>query len=153
MPKLLVFLPCENVLLSGADGQTASLIVIFNQIIFQGPLPADLPRNAAAPRRWFTFTQWEMFPADVGIEYRQRVVFEDGHGNMPIEAITNFSGEEGKSLHRIVMSNVAFPMLEPGIYRLHLSLQAPGEEIWTEVADYPITITVTPAAEAIQAEG
>ena len=79
MPKLLLFAPCDNVLLSG-EMQSASLIIVLSEIVFQGNLPDPLPENAASPMRWSTFTQWKVDQSEVGTQYTQKVTLVGPHG-------------------------------------------------------------------------
>ncbi len=144
MPRLLLFAPCDNVLLSG-ETQSASLIIVLSQIVFQAALPDPLPPNAAAPMRWCTFSQWEMGESEVGIEHAQKVSLIGPDGSEKIANTVTFIGEQDKPVHRVVVTNFGFPIVAAGIYRLKLSYQRTGEESWVDAADYPLQISYAPA--------
>lgn len=70
MPKLLVFAPCEKIILDQSG--IASLIALFQRIDAQGTTPA-IPENAVAPKEWAIFTLWEWLPEDSGKKFSQIV--------------------------------------------------------------------------------
>ena len=147
MPRLLAFLPCDNVLISGGVAQSASLIVIYSQVVFPPGLPPDLPPKAVAPLRWYIFTQWEIDESEVGIEYQQRVHMDGFDGTRLLESHLSFTGETGKPIHRTMIGNAGFPIVPSGRYRLKLSIKAADDNEWTEAGDYPLNVMHAPAPE------
>src|ERR1700679_4001333 len=73
MPRLLVFDPCDNVIIS-KDTETISLISILSSIRFTPP-PAGppVPENAVGPMRWFIFAHWVAEEDDIGKTFEQEV--------------------------------------------------------------------------------
>jgi hypothetical protein len=146
MPRLLLFAPCDNVLMTG-DAQSASLIIVLTQINFQGPFPDNMPPNPLAPMRWSTFSQWEMSIDEVGIRYTQKVRLMAPDGTEIHSNVVEFTGEQNKPIHRIVTTNFGFPVIPEGAYRLVLSLERSGHGDWSDIGDYPLQIVhVAPVA-------
>lgn len=147
MPKLLMFAPCDNVLISG-ENQSASLIIVLTQIVYQGTIPDPFPPNAMSPMRWSTFSQWEFETEDSGINFQQKITLVDDAGQEAYSNQVNFTGIPSKSIHRVVTTNFGFPLLAPGVYRLKLSYQRAAQGDWQEVADYPLEILWSGAVPA-----
>lgn len=151
MPRLLLFAPCDNVLVAGDASQSASLIIVLTQIIFQGPIPTNLPPNPVAPMRWSTFSQWEMANDEAGVRFTQRIKLVAPDGSEAYSNVLDFVGEQNKPIHRLVTTNFGFPVLPEGTYRLLMSLTRSGEENWSDLADYPLQIVfAAPVAAPIE---
>ena len=59
MPKLLMFAPCEKVIIDQFNNPT--LVSILQQ---WAPDQRDIPENAFAPQRWDVFTLWYRLAED-----------------------------------------------------------------------------------------
>lgn len=145
MPNLLIFAPCDNVLIS-KDTESISLVVIMTQVIFPEPLPDTPPENSVAPMRWFVFSQWSMEQEDAGRVFKQRVQLKRGQ-QVFFSAEQSFQGLPEKAHHRMVGSFHVFPLIPPGECQLVLDLQAPGDEDWKTVSTYPLQVTTLQPAQ------
>lgn len=139
MPKLLVFAPCERVILGQGDN-SASLIVIIQQVQFQGPagMPAP-PPGAGVAARFSIYSQWHKLPTDGEKTFEQRIVLSFENENPVLEATAEFQMTE--RLHRVIANVMALPFIHPGEYSLKLFLREKGEQNWgNPVADYPFEV-------------
>jgi hypothetical protein len=140
MPRLLLFAPCDNVLLSGPS-DSVSLIVVINQITFPSELPKPLPEKPHITLRWFVFSQWEFETSEAGFEFEQKIELIGEDKNVPLlENVAAFKAQEGKPVHRMISQLFAFPIAAAGWYRLHMAIRAKGGENWRQVGDYPIQL-------------
>ena len=138
MPRSLIFAPCDNVLL-GQDN-SVSLIQVLTQIVVSGTVPDPLPENAGSPMRWFIFSQWEVFPEEVGVTFQQRLQIADD-ARVFYEAFSDFIPEAGKNVHRLIGALSFFPLIPGGKYRLRLAVRRAGDENpWQDAAEYPLEI-------------
>lgn len=144
MPRLVMFAPCDNVLVSG-DHQSVSLVIVLSHLIYPG-IPPGVSINPGDPvaMRWFLFSQYEQSPEDGGIAYEQRTVLRSADGSEYAEGTVAFTPESGKLFHRIILTHNAMPFLMPGIHRFMVSIRRAGEQDWTEVSDYPIQVVHGP---------
>jgi hypothetical protein len=141
MPRLLLFAPCDNVLVS-RHTESVSLIVLFTEIKFVPP-PAgtSLPEGTAAPMRWFIFSQWEILPDDIGVTFEQSVKMLNETGKQLFELEQEFRGEDGKPIHRVVIGVPGFPVTGgEGRFSLVISLRKKGENAWEEKGSYPLKV-------------
>jgi hypothetical protein len=140
MPKLLMFAPCETVLI-GQDGN-ASLIVLLQQFMFQDR-PDPIPPNTITQMKWHIFSEWEASPDEVGVSFEQKIELlnaaQEVQGHFQLMA--TFIPEAGKPLHRMIANLTFLPVISEGQYRLYLSIRRVGEENWVVVADYPLRIS------------
>jgi hypothetical protein len=140
MPRMLLFCPCENVLVG--QGENASLIVILHQVqmILPAEVPDPIPPNAAAPFKWQIFAQYECDPTDAGVKFEQQIKMVKGN-TTTLESTADFVPEANKPIHRMIASLTFFPLVPAGLYRLVLSLRRAGEQEWGKVGDYPFEVT------------
>lgn len=137
MPKLLLFAPCEKVLVD-EKSHTTSLIVILQEIHYKVPPGTQLQPNALLSMNWSVVSLWqEEEPADAGVEFEQRVVLENSAGTALIANEVKWKFE--KPSHRIV-GNV--PGIPVGTRRLmlKLSFRVVMSRDWHEVAAFPIEL-------------
>lgn len=139
MPNLLIFAPCDNVLIS-KDTESVSLVVIMTQVAFPGPLPENLPENPHAPMRWFVFSQWSLAEDEVGRIFEQRIQLTRGQ-QIFFSAEQAFEGQAERTHHRMVGAFNSFPLIPPGECQLVLSLREAGNEEWQTVSTYPLLVT------------
>lgn len=142
-PRLLIFLPCDNVLITEGSN-TASLIVVLDQIQLgatTGEMPDPLPANAAAPMRWFIYSQWFVGPEHVGVKFEQKLQMVDSQGTpLPLVGTSEFVPQAGKTVHRVIAALSFFPIVESGMYKLRAFIRQVGEEEWHEAGDYPFMV-------------
>jgi hypothetical protein len=137
MPKLLLFAPCERVIL-GQDN-SVSLIVIIQQMQFQAPPGQPIPEGAGVIARFSVFSQWHKLPADGDKIFEQRVILSIGDGNPVIESIAEFQMTE--RLHRMIANIPIMPVLHPNEYGFKIFLREKGQQDWGRVLmDYPFEI-------------
>jgi hypothetical protein len=144
MPKLLVFAPCEKVVIS-QDENNPTLIAILTAISIHGDAEQlDKALNAApiegtplTPIRWSVFTMWQKEAGDESGEFTQTIDLESPVTHKVI--ITNrstFTFKPEAKTHRITLHFPGFPVSERGEYLIRLSLNG------NRIAEYPIELKV-----------
>lgn len=152
MPRLLMFVPCERVIIGQGDN-SLSLINVLQNIQVNRPSAGltEIPANAAIPMQWAIVTVWLKEREDEGIGYTQRVALISPTERILIESITGFAME--KEAHRIANNIVGFPIGESGPHVLKLWLRAGESRDWREIASFPVVIAhpaMTPASTRTQ---
>lgn len=145
MPKLLLFAPCERVIIEqGAN--TVSLISVIQELTVA--VPSDVPANAAAPQRWYVIAMWQRDEKETAQRFEQRLVVENPKGEHLLELLTPF--ELSKETHRNIGAIDGFPISIAGRYTLRLSVRQAGrsDTKWEEIADYPVKLIHTTVASA-----
>lgn len=72
MPTLLIFAPCEKVILDHNNNPT--LVVLMEKVNLDiRSLEQELPKNTTGPKEWAIFTRWQSSPEDMGKDFVQRV--------------------------------------------------------------------------------
>lgn len=138
MPKLLMFAPCERVIVSD-DEFHASLIAIMQGFAVP-PLPPEPPAQIVIPMTWFAYTLWET--DESGSHYRQRIELESPPPLSEIIATLEVDlprGAHPTRFHRVKSKFVGFPIRGIGDYTLRLLLQADAHP-FEEVATFPIPV-------------
>ena len=139
MPKLLLFVPCEKVLVDQQN--TVSLISMLQEVNFQvseaGPSP---PANAKAAMKWDVLTVWARTDDDFGKRYEQRFALFDPDGE-PTEITTTAPIETEKATHRNIATIFGFPIGSAGRYTLKLWLSENGQERPEPIAEYVVTVS------------
>lgn len=139
MPRLLIFAPCERVILGQGDN-SATLVTVIQQMQFQVPSGQPIPEGAGVFARFSIFSQWYKLPADTNRTFEQRIVLSIANENPILEAVTEFQMTE--RLHRLIASVPMLPVMHPGEYSLKLFLREKGQQDWGRpVADYPFEVT------------
>ena len=137
MPRLLVFLPSEKVIIDGLD-QTLAILGVLGGI----ELPAavqSLPVDAGVPMRWHVLTMWKKEPGDETREFEQRVQLVAPSGRVVVDGTLGFRVTERSHRNRMVVQG--FPVYEAGDYILKLSLREAGEAVWRDLAEYPMFVS------------
>lgn len=139
MPKLLLFAPCERVIVEqGAN--TISLISVLQELTVA--VPSEVPQNAVSATRWYILSMWLREENEQASEFKQRVVVEDPKGNLVVQINTDV--EMSKESHRTIATVEGFPVGIPGRFVLRLSLRATESDMWQEIATYPILMKHAP---------
>ena len=141
MAKLLIFAPCEKVVISNEDN-AASLISILQG--FNVPMQPPQDQTALAPVTWYVFTLWER-ETDDAIEDRQRFELHTPTGELLLqgEAPILRGNELEKIFHRTASKIAGFPIKgEFGAYTLTLSTRKAHQSEFTDVAVFPIPIAL-----------
>lgn len=139
MPKLLLFVPCEKVLIDqqGSISIISLLQELKVQVAENGPTP---PANAKAAVKWDVLTIWERTDDDFGKTYEQRIaLFEPNGEPTEISAIAPIETEKGS--HRNVATIFGFPIGLAGRYALRLWLSENGVETPKPLAEYAIKVS------------
>src|SRR5437016_2482189 len=130
MPKLLLFVPCEKVII--ANDNSVSLITLFEQLQINLPVSAKVEAGAGMPLLWSVFTFWHSEPSDEGKKFEQRVEVSLP-GNVVIK--TNPSQLEfvNTNRHRVIDRIVGLPIVPAGMAYITLFLREVTEPIWQEI--------------------
>lgn len=136
MPRLLVFVPAEKVLIDSEDN-TIGLVGILGGL--NVPAPEPLPEDAGAPVRWNVLALWKRQPEDEGRQYEQRVQLVSPSGRVLVEGLQTFQMVTSSQRNRLRIDG--FPVAEEGEHTLALSLRDAGEETWRDIADYPLAVS------------
>lgn len=139
MPRLLLFAPCERVIVEqGAN--TVSLIALLQGLTLHHTEPTT--PDAAIQQRWYVLSIWLKEPGDDDHQFQQRITFVAPSGRQAIEAFTDFTMT--KEFQRNVAQFQAFPVGEEGHYDLRLEFKRRSDENWTMLASYPLSVTHVP---------
>lgn len=128
MPQLLVFVPCEKVIID--ENQNPTLVVLM-QGLGAAPLPgqpAEIPRNAVGPKEWCIFSVWRPSDQDYGKLFNQRIQLLWPDGSEFQNAHFAFQFEKGKS-HQIRMNMFGFPIGQVGDVTLNMWLERDSKKI------------------------
>jgi hypothetical protein len=144
MPRLLIFAPCEKVIIGQGDNNVSLIGILQTLNLTMSPAPGAPspipPSELVVPLSWTIFTMWQReVGEEVGTAYTQRAALISPSHKHVVEVVTNFTMEKG--LHRIVNGVIGLPAGEAGTYTLRLWLRRAGSGDWNEVASFPLTVT------------
>jgi hypothetical protein len=135
MPRLILFAPCENLIIS--QDNKVSIISLLENITIGLPANQPIPPNATLPMRWFALAVWEKELTDEGRTFESYI--EAGH----VQSIpARF--QMTTALHRVAAQIIGFPLRIGGI-RLRAFLREVGANQWASVGEYPLTVQQLPA--------
>jgi len=139
LPKLLMFAPCEKVIID-QNNNSSMISILHNLQVEVGA--AELPQDAAVPMRWDIFTLWLREASDEGKKFEQICELLTPEGKRATGATISF--EMTKGVQRNVMTLMGFPVVSSGgQYLLRLSLKEAGEDRERrEVAEFPISLSL-----------
>ncbi len=137
MPDLLLFAPCERILIEEGS-HVVSLIAVIQELRATD-VPQPLAADALAAQRWFVLANWKRRDDDADQKFEQRVTLEGPDGKVFFDVRTEF--EMSQQFHRNVGEIGVFPIAASGDYMLRLSLGRAGQVEVKEVARYPIVLT------------
>jgi|SRR5687767_2733510 len=151
MPNLLIFLPCEKVIISsrseGGDN-SASVIAVLEGLHFtKEPPPLRKDDDVTGiPMQWAIFTLWEHGPGEEGSEFEQICTLDSPNGKELLRASIKFRFTKLRNRNTITI--VGMPIDGPGKYNLRLFLaDAKTPEILIEKASFPILISIATPTE------
>jgi|SRR5579863_5717515 len=139
MPNLLLFAPCEKVIVD--QNNTASLISVLEEVKVQIVGGAPPVPNTIVPMQWSIVSLWEQSSAwDMGRTFEQRTALVSAAGAHLAESIGTFVFE--KPRHRIITQILGMPLTEPGQHKVKIWIRdkADPPKEWKETASFPITI-------------
>src|SRR5579863_1752666 len=137
MPKLLLFAPCEKVLVDELT-RTTSLIGVLQELHYKVPPGTPIQPNALLPLNWQVISLWqEEEPADAGVEFEQRLVLENtaGQALFANEVKWRFT----RPSHRMVANVPGLPIGSRKLM-LRLSYRVPPSRDWIEAGSFPIEL-------------
>lgn len=137
MPKLLLFAPCEKVLID-EQTKTVSLIVVLQEIHYKVPPGTQIQPNALLPMNWSVISLWqEEEMKDAGVEYEQRLVLENNAGTALFANEVKWKFE--RPSHRIIGNVPGIPIGSRRLM-LRLSYRVAMSRDWHEIASFPIEL-------------
>ena len=140
MPQLLMFAPCERIIVEqGAN--SISLISVLQEVTVTPPA-SGLASDAVAATVWYVLAMWQREDGEAVKPLKQRVTVEDPTGKTAIETFTDFDLTKGS--HRNIGMIQGLPVGVAGRYTLRLALQA-EDGAWKELATYPLAVKHSPA--------
>lgn len=151
MPKLLVFAPCEKVIIS-QDENNPTLIAILSTI--GGELEGPPPEPAAlGPMRWSIFALWQKEPGEDGeAVLEQRIRLISPTGRVAIDSSLEF--KMPVRTHRMVAHIGLVPVGDNGDWEVQLFMYKKGDPVPDKaLATYPLEIRFThktPGAAAVE---
>ena len=136
MPKLLMFVPCDRVIVDNEG--VISLISLIEKVQLAIPANIEIPDKATLPHRWTIVSIWRRDPDDIQQAYEQQVeIFgEDGRALIVTSGVT--AVEFSMPLHRSFFHLTQMPMTEGNLV-LAISLRKTGEE-WQRIAEFPLDV-------------
>jgi hypothetical protein len=134
MPKLLLFAPCEKVIIDQHNNPTLiSLLSEWNAGT------RDLPEKAVAAKQWDVFALWQRTDGDGDKEFVQVCELITSSGIKAIAAEISF--RMTAPTHRNTITIMGLP-INPGRYELSLYISERGAEKARELcAVYPLFVT------------
>jgi hypothetical protein len=138
MPKLIVFAPCQKIIVDREDS-LVSAISLINGMIVEVPADSPLPDNVETFSPWAVLATWLKEPGDEGKRFEQRLQIlspsgiERGGGTLEFEMTAR--------THNNTMKGQTLPVSEPGELTLRLSLrEANSSTDWAIKAEFPLEI-------------
>ena len=142
MLKLLVYAPCEKVIIAN-DG-TASIVSMMESIKVN--VGGDIPADALAPIRWSILSLWKRdqeILEPVEIEERSDVVRADG--TVATGGTSRFRVSNEHLFYRTSVELPVFPIGVPGFVKVKCRIRQTNPETeWTEFAEFPLLIIHQP---------
>lgn len=142
MPKLLMFAPCEKVIVD-KQSNNVSLIAVLQDLQLRLP-DVPIPAKVTVPIRWHIFSMWLREPGDENRRYEQSCELVAPVGAVLARTRSLFSLE--KPTHRVIVSMQGFPLAQSGaggeyLLKLYLRAEREGAEP-NEVATYPLSVEI-----------
>ena len=137
MPKLLLFAPCEKVLIDEST-KSISLIAVLQEIHYKVPPGATLPTNASIPLQWSIVTLWQEEPPDAEVEFEQRVALTTHSNQMLFENVSRWRFE--KPNQRMIANVSGFPASGGRRLSINLSYRVASARDWIDVASFPLEV-------------
>ncbi len=138
MPKLLLFAPCEKLIVDEEGNPT--LITVLQNLGIEVPAGEQVPRDVMTPQTWDVITLWYPEDGDPGKTFHERLEFTQPDGSIPIRTKITFRMEDKTQRNKTHI--MGFPIGQAGQSRLNLFLDENGTEPAREPrAFYPINVT------------
>ncbi|MDP9317091.1 MAG: hypothetical protein M3R24_40600 [Chloroflexota bacterium] len=143
MPRLILFVPCDKVLID-QDGRT-SLIALWDTVTLGVASNMDVPRELVIPVRWSIVSLWERTPEDGDTTYEQRTYLRLPDGEIQGETTHTFTMTQRR--HQTVANASNFPVGQGGDLQIVLEIREVGQDEWRPVSEYTITVTYKSSEE------
>jgi len=143
MPKLLVFAPCERVVIDASDGGSSLIEILQGLIIAQVVIPPP-GQTLLIPQPWYAYALFELTPGD---DFAARIKLHAPSGR-EITSNEFTVANQTKRFYRFSVRNPGFPLSADGAtgdYILSLHLKNHDAEHFSEIASFPIPLAVDPA--------
>jgi hypothetical protein len=146
MPRLILFAPCEKVIVD-ENLHTTSLIVLLEALNIAVPESEQdkIPKDAVIPFSWHVIALWRHTPEDEGkkLEGRFEVFLPTGE-TLGIKGTMDIDFQPGKPNFRNVVNILGFPLhpllkTDECIFKLFFREKGDENE-WQFAADFPVII-------------
>jgi hypothetical protein len=139
MPKLLIFAPCEKIIV--ALDNTLSMITILENLEVHVPSDKPVPPNSIFPMKWAIFTLWQRQEGEEDKEFEEKCDLLSEEGKNLTTASVKFKLPKQKA--RVLMNMRGFP-LNPGQCKIKMYIRESDttSEEWIEIAEYPLRILI-----------
>jgi hypothetical protein len=143
MPKLLLFTPCEKVIIS-QEGQMSLITIVdgFN-VSMSAEEYDNLPDDAVAQIAWDIVTKWsrEDSEEEEPAHWEQRIQVFTPSGRVSTNAKTGIDLVSNLGMRNVLRVN-GFPIRPLGRCKILLSLRKAGDNdaSWQEIASYPVKV-------------
>ncbi len=139
MPRLLLFAPCEKLIVD--EDANPTLFTVIQNISVAVPTGQQIPSDVMSPHGWDVVTLWYPESGDDGKTFHERLEFEQPDGSVAVRGKLKFTFSNGKT-HRNKTHVDGFPVGRPGTCWLKLWLDADGgEPSPNPIAAFPISVT------------
>ena len=147
MPRLLIFAPCERVIID--QHNVISIITVLQELRLELPeLPQPPAENTdektpVIPMKWDVLTFWTKTDDDEPETiYQTRFALIDPTGR----AFSGFGGSmefsfQDKTNYRLITTVLGFPVLHDGRHLVRLWLHKKGEPEGDAISEFPIVLT------------
>jgi hypothetical protein len=136
MPKILLFAPCEKIIIDGVTNNV-TLISLLQRVIYRIKTNVQIGPNAAVPIQWDTLAMWQREEGDEGTTFNQRIELRSASNQVLIDRQSPFRFET--RFARVITRAQGFPIGTPGFLSLVLSYKRPESE-WIEVGNFPLEL-------------
>jgi len=137
MPKLLIFAPCEKVIID--DQKNATLIVLLNTLTVAHKGDTEIPKDAVGAKEWAVFTMWQPAKEDIGKEFVQFLQMVKPDGEEFKRAEIKFTVNPDDKVSQARMNIHGFPLGQKGPFTLNMWLQQ-GSDRLGETHSYTVTV-------------
>lgn len=136
MLKLLIFAPCERVILG--DDKLISMVALLESVNLE--TTADLPADALFPMSWGVLGMWQRtVELQEPVKYEQKIELYRPDGERAGGSHVEFTVNSEMVNYRNIAKFTTFPVGIAGECKLKLSLRESGEQNeWREVAEYSV---------------
>jgi hypothetical protein len=141
MPQLVVFTPCEKVIIA-KDDNSPTLVSVFHslKLSLEGKSPAKDGATMTLPFAWATYVTWRRLPGEEGRAFDQKIELIAPSRRVLMVQSTSFTFE--KAYHRHSGRVFGFPFTESGDHILRISIKPRGETEYSFSSDFPLAIQI-----------